>query len=277
MLATPTLHEISQIVELAEAKAFADWWSAVPEEAASHFGLGVKQVDSATALIMSNFDISLFNSVVGVGVAEPATEAMIDRITALYAPAGNTFVVRVAPGAQPAELVSWLEQRGFKRGSNWAKVYRSNDEPPNVPTDLRIECIGPEYTGAFVQVGLTAFEMPPDFRPVPAAIVGRPGWRNYIAFDGDSPVAIASLFVRDGIGWLGNAATLQSHRRRGAQGALMARRIRDGIDMHCEWFATETYEETADNPNPSYHNMLRTGFKLAYLRANYVSMRAVLS
>jgi hypothetical protein len=50
----------------------------------------------------------------------------------------------------------------------------------------------------------------------------------------------------------------------------MVQRLRDGIEMGCEWFVTETDEDTVANPNPSYHNMLRTGFKLAYTRPNYM-------
>ena len=42
--------------------------------------------------------------------------------------------------------------------------------------------------------------------------------------------------------------------------------------MGCEWFVTETGEDTVANPNPSYHNMLRTGFKPAYLRPNYLGV-----
>jgi hypothetical protein len=94
---------------------------------------------------------------------------------------------------------------------------------------------------------------------------------DYPAFDGDTPVAIASLRMQDGIGWLGNGATLPSHRRRGAHGALMARRIRDGIkEMQCEWFVTEADQDTAQDVHLSNHNMLRPRFKFAYLRANYV-------
>ena len=46
----------------------------------------------------------------------------------------------------------------------------------------------------------------------------------------------------------------------------MARRIRDGADLGCRWLVTETGEDTPHHPNPSYHNMLRTGFLLAYQR-----------
>jgi acetyltransferase (GNAT) family protein len=274
-MATLTPQEINRLVELAELNTCTELWSILPLEVVSQLGLHLEKVGSATALIMSKVDIGEFNRVIGVGIGEPATESIIDRIIALYSSSGNTFVVHVDPAAQPAELTIWLEQRGFERGPNSVWLYRDTSPPPDITTDLRIECIGPKNAGAFADVGLAAFEMPAELRPWAASLVGRPNWRNYLAFDGEEPVASASLFVQDGIGWLGNGATLPSHRRRGAQGALMAQRIRDGIEMQCEWFVTETGEETVDDPNPSYHNMLRTGFKPGYIRANYALAKTV--
>ena len=116
ILATLTPQEISRIVELAELNTCIELWGTLPAEAASQLGLRLEKVGSATALIMSKVDIGEFNRVFGLGVAEPATETVIDRIIALYAPAGNSFVVHVDPAAQPAELPSWLEQRGFTPG-----------------------------------------------------------------------------------------------------------------------------------------------------------------
>jgi hypothetical protein len=269
-LATLTQQEINRLWERAELNTCTDQWSAVSQEAAPQVGLRLEKVGSATALMMSNVDIGDFNRVFGVGIDEPATESALDEIMALYAPAGNAFIVSVDPAARPAELVTWLEARGLTHVGNIARFYRDAALPPDIATDLRIESIGPERAGDWAEVGLAAFGMPPMLKPWAASLIGRPNWLNYLAFDGDRPVAIASLRVQDGIGWLGNGATLPSHRRRGAQGALMARRIRDGVEqMHCEWFVTETDEDTPDNPNPSYHNMVRTGFELAYLRANY--------
>jgi hypothetical protein len=51
----------------------------------------------------------------------------------------------------------------------------------------------------------------------------------------------------------------------------MARRIGDAGEMGCDWVTTETDQETAERPNPSYHNMLRTGFEQLYLRSLYLS------
>ena len=103
-----------------------------------------------------------------------------------------------------------------------------------------------------------------------AETVGRPGWHHYIAWSGGEPGAVAALFVRDSAGWLGVAATLPAFRRRGAQGALMARRVRDAAALGCRWLVTETGQETPEQLNPSYRNMKRAGFADAYHRPNYM-------
>ena len=98
------------------------------------------------------------------------------------------------------------------------------------------------------------------------------GWvgYHYIAWEDAIAVACGAMYVHENVGWLGVAGTLPSHRKRGAQSALMARRIQDGLSLGCKWFVTETGEDTADRPNPSFHNMMRNGFALAYQRPNYM-------
>jgi len=72
-------------------------------------------------------------------------------------------------------------------------------------------------------------------------------------------------------GWLGQAATLPAHRRRGAQSALIAARIRAAAEAGAEVVVTETGEIVDDRPTISYRNILRAGFRAVYLRPNYVS------
>jgi hypothetical protein len=112
--------------------------------------------------------------------------------------------------------------------------------------------------------------MPPALKPWLAALVGRPGWQHYLAWDGDTPVATAAIYMHTMVGWLGIAATLPQYRGSGAQGALMAARLRHGTGMGCEWFVSETGEDSPSHPNPSYHNMMRAGFSLAYHRPNFM-------
>jgi GNAT superfamily N-acetyltransferase len=263
--------DLASIVELGEAEAYADFFAAAPAELATRYGMHVERIGSATALAAQGVDVMLFNRVMGLGLVEPAAEASVDGVLALYRRAGvQNFAVQVSPAAQPVALADWLHVRGLTRHDNWAKMYRSTEPPPAIQTDLRIERIGAEQVRAFSEIVCDVFGMPEFLMPWVKASVGRRDWIHYSAFDGDKPVVTAALFARNDIGWLGMAATLPSHRGRGAQGALMAQRIRDGVAAGCRWLITETGEDTPQQPNPSYHNMLRTGFKLAYQRSNYM-------
>jgi len=196
---------------------------------------------------------------------------MLDTIGSLYEQAHiKTYAVQIGNVFLPAELPAWLANHHFVSGQNWAKVTRSPDSSITVPTSLRVEQISSDRAADFAHVIPLAFGMPPFLMPWMLALVGRTGWQHYVAYDGDIPAAAGALYIRDEIGWLGIGGTLPAYRNRGAQGAIMAARIRAASDAGCKWIITETGEDTPDNPNPSYHNMLRTGFKLAYLRANYI-------
>jgi hypothetical protein len=105
-----------------------------------------------------------------------------------------------------------------------------------------------------------------------AEVATAPDIYSYVAYAGDEPAGAGALAVTGELGSLFNGATVPKFRRRGAQGAIMARRIEDGIKLGLRWLTTETGESTPEMPNPSYNNMLRTGFKLAYLRPFYEYM-----
>jgi hypothetical protein len=167
-------------------------------------------------------------------------------------------------------LPDWLQAKHLLRRDNWSKVYRQPDINIHVPTDLRIESIGQTHAADFARIVVSAFEMPPFLQPWLINLVGRAGWQQYLAFDGQTAVGAGALFIKNNIGWLGIAGTLASHRKRGGQGGIMAQRIRAAAQAGCNWVITETDEDRPDQPNPSYHNMIRTGFTLAYQRTNYI-------
>jgi hypothetical protein len=100
--------EIAQLVEFAEAEAYADLFRIAPPE----LHMQVETVGSAVALIAETIDIVLFNRVIGLGLREPATEAMLDGIVARYRQAqfhcsgkpqrSTSRAAGLADGAQPA-------------------------------------------------------------------------------------------------------------------------------------------------------------------------------
>jgi hypothetical protein len=263
--------DLAELVELGTAHAFADFLAALPPEAGAH------SVPLAGGIVLvCPPGPALFNEAAGLGTRQPVTESVLDEALGLFRAAGSQqFEVLVSPVAEPqADLLRWLENRGMSMRGRTAKMYRGGNRRASVETDLRVERIGPRHAEEFARVILDVFGFPESLRPAFKACTDREGWHCYAAFDGDELVATGKLYVRDRLGWLGAGATLPSRRRRGAQGAIMAARVNAAIDQGCEWIIVETGEDRPEAPNPSYHNMLRTGFELAYHRPTYSPTKA---
>jgi hypothetical protein len=86
-----------------------------------------------------------------------------------------------------------------------------------------------------------------------------------MAFDGARPVAVAALCVFEDIGYLTGAGTAAGHRQRGAQQALIARRI----DKAEEIGSATLVSETLTMLEHSHRNLQRAGFRDAYDKEVY--------
>jgi hypothetical protein len=258
--------------EQAEIDALRDLYEAAPPEVAARHGIQVQGVGGATCIVVAATpDETLFNRSLGLGLARPASEEDVEAVCDFYRAAGAQFYLQLSPDAQPPELAQWVSRRGFTPGYAWAKFRRGTQPLPPSDTDLRIERIGPERGRDFGRVFVEGYGTPEFLGEWLAAVPGRPGWYCYLAFDGDEPAASAALYAGGRLGWFGFAATLPAFRRRGAQSALLAARIRDGAALGCEVLITETGERLRDRPSNSYRNIERSGFEFAYVRQNYLS------
>ena len=264
-----TGREAADMAEFAGAYSMDDMVRAMSPEAASQYGVRLRRIGSAVAHT-ARIDVPFFNRIVGLGLREPITQSTLDDVQALHRSAQVRFMVQVSPAALWDGLHARLETYGWTRHDNWAQLIRGVEPPPETLTDLRIERVFAERAEAITDIICTAFELPREYGAFFVQLVGRPRWRHYVVLDGETPVATGALFVRGLVGYLTFGATLSSHRGLGAQGAIMARRIKDAAALGCRWLVTETMEQTSEHSNPSYRNMLRMGFRLVYLRPNYI-------
>jgi hypothetical protein len=261
---------IAEINEFGEAEAYVNYFLCAPPEFARSFRLEVKRIGSVWVTMLPAVDNVNHNRILGLGVGEPATESILDKAIAVFQNTGcKNYMVQICPLVQPAPYPGWFAARGFKPVRSWAKMCRGNEPAPAVSTDLRMEAIGEDQASAYADVVLSVFGMTPAYRPLVEGNVGKPGWHQYLAFDGEKPVSAAGMYINGEAAWLSFASTLKTHRERGGQSAMLARRIEDGLALGCKWFIAETKEDTPDRPNPSYRNMLRSGFELAYLQRYY--------
>jgi GNAT superfamily N-acetyltransferase len=171
------------------------------------------------------------------------------------------FFVWLSPGPDMDVARGWLEASGLSRirRTGYPTLYRSAASPVQFRTDLEVRQVGAiEIEAAREQLGETLW---PDY----ARSAGSEGFFHYMAFDGNSPVAIAMLFIFEGLGYLMAAATAESHRQRGAQQALIAKRIERAVQEGCSTLVSETLYMLEH----SCRNLQRAGFVEAYEKEVY--------
>jgi Acetyltransferase (GNAT) domain len=251
-------------LELVELEAYRRFF------AAGH-GAHTMEVGGAALLALPGIPSTMLNRVAGLGVAEPAGERHLDEIAAFFEPFGLVYTIAVAPQAQPAELTGLLAERGFASGYASTKFTRAADEATASITDLRVELVDADGGEAFALVVSEAYELPPGAASPLAVTPQLEGYSCFVAYADDEPAAAGALVVLGETAWLGFGSTRPAFRRRGGQRALFAARARRAVELGATTLVTETGELLPARPASSYRNVVRAGFRPAYVRPNFLS------
>ena len=140
---------------------------------------------------------------------------------------------------------------------------------PQRPSGLEVSKIGCEHGAAFGAIVSAAFDLGDEAAPWLAQLPGREGWHIFMSFDRGEPAGTGAMFVRNGLAWLDFGATRPAFRRRGSQGAVLAARLRLAQELGCRQMFTCTGVAAAGDPQHSYGNILRFGFRTQYIRKNF--------
>jgi len=259
-------------VEKAERAALSDIHLSASPDLRDNLGLELTEIGGALMSIARRHPTILVNRVVGLGLVDAADRETVEKIVESYREAGvGRYFLQVDPAATPEELPEWLEDAGLEPYHRaWAKFKRGAEPAPAARSDLEVREIGAEHAGDFGRIAAGGFELDDAWIPALAGMVGRDGWHIYMSFDGDQPAGCGAMRIHDGVGWLDWAATLPEFRRRGSQGAVIVRRISDGVGLGCQSFATSTGEAVDGDAQHSYRNIERYGFRRTHARANWV-------
>ena len=106
----------------------------------------------------------------------------------------KNWIVHVAQGADL--LHALCAARGLTpHPRTWAKFIRDNRAAPVAATALAIREVGAGEGRAFGAAVAHGFGMPPVVGDWLAALAGRPRWRCFVGFDGDTPAAAGAVFI----------------------------------------------------------------------------------
>ena len=256
---------VAREIEAHEAIA----WAACVEAAAAAEGnpleATVDVVSGVRAPALGAIDAALFNRVIGLGVAAPADDGVLDAVVASYAARNQTrFTVEVTPSSEPADLRERLAARGLvDSGYRQAKAWQVPEGYEGEGMDL-VEQLDVDDADEFAQVNMLAWEVPAFLAVWFGATLFADGFRHFGVREGGRLVSVGAMYASDGMAWLGFGATLAEHRGRGMQKAVLARRIHEAAALGCHLVHTETEAHTVEVRNPSLANMVATGFDHAY-------------
>lgn len=262
--------ETIQSLERIELEAWHEMYAAATPEVVSALGMSWSLFDGALAIRMAARESLLHNRVIGLGVFEPATAQTLDRVRDFFAGIGG-HAVNLPPVTDPPLLHEQLRARAYASFFHHVKWVRGTQPATSAPTGLRIERVRAKQAALYGELAARiTIEGLGAHAAWVASHVGLPRWRHYLAWDGATPVAGAALHASGAGAWLGAASTLESHRGRGAQSALLAARITDAIAAGAQALVVETGPNWPELDTVSYRNVERAGFRVAYERPSWI-------
>jgi GNAT superfamily N-acetyltransferase len=260
----------SRRIELFEARVWRRIHESTAPTVAKTLSVSAQTVGGATALHAPTVDVLALNRVLGAGLKRPLTNTDVDEFIEAFRSVGTRrFFVQLSPFAEPADAHAILERAGFRRYNSWVKLFRPLEEEPQARSDLVVRAMD-RPSEDHVRLLMSSFDWPEVLYPWLASAMTAASWRHYGAYDGSQLAAAASMWVEEGLAAFGPAATHPDFRRRGAQSALVARRVRDAIKAGCTLAVTETAEDRPERKGQSFLNVTRLGFQVAYVRPNYL-------
>jgi acetyltransferase (GNAT) family protein len=225
-------------------------------------------IEAAGARAMFDGPGSPMTQTFGLGMFDPVTPAHFDAIEAFFRQRGAPIFHEVSPLAD-AGLIQSLNDRAYRPFEFTSLMFRpiGGDVAPPDPA-INVRPIGPDEEERWARVaaagwsdyaGLDSFMQ--EFGRISASSRGS---RSYFAEIDGEPIATATLRLHDGVAFLAGASTTPGARRRGAQLALLNRRLRDAVEAGCDLAMMGALPGSGSQRNAERH-----GFRIAYTRIKW--------
>ncbi|MFF3560790.1 GNAT family N-acetyltransferase [Streptomyces sp. NPDC002574] len=275
--------DILPLLEQAEAEQMHEFESLVPGQERTALTMASRRLHGGVCTAVGSDPDGFWSKALGFGFATPVTADLVSDVIAFYAehrPA--VAVLQLAPSVLPADWDEIAAEAGFERKAGAVKFAapvetvlaagRAAGGSSDLADGLSVQAVRPEDAVPWASAVVSGMGMHENcFLPGSVATVGHPSWRPFGVRDREGRfVAGGNLRVHGRVATLFAGSTLPAARNRGAQGALIRARALAAREAGCEWLVVETGPSTPENPNPSYRNMIRHGFEVAYQRPNWV-------
>ncbi|CAN5759886.1 hypothetical protein BH23CHL2_BH23CHL2_06900 [soil metagenome] len=258
------LRAVMERIDRVENESFVSLYEDAPPE----LNAGFYREDGVQAVWLGSFDDAGFSSIAGIDAASDPETTLAHILERAEHAGVKTMGMEDHPDLDPRFDRQWFAAHGFQPDHDEQIWWRPLDdvEAQSEPDGVRIVPATPLDRDVFAAVlneGFGADENAGLGRAF-AAVIGKEGWHHYIAEVDGEPGSAAAMFVSEGVADCFVASTRSAARRRGAQTALINRRMLDGREAGCD---IATAQSVTDNASP--RNFERHGFLPVYRRTIY--------
>ncbi|MEU6341579.1 GNAT family N-acetyltransferase [Streptomyces sp. NPDC046977] len=266
------------VAEQSEAEALFRFETAAPEPIRTALGLNATRIGGGVVLSMRNDPTRYWSKALGFGVTGPVTAGLIREVCDFYRAEGTPqAVLQIAPAFLPEDWEAICESEGITAGSSWVKLVAATEDVvaradalEQSPTGITVAPVGAGDAAEWGSVLVRAFGMPEEhYAQLSAYSAAQPGWHPFAAWLDGEIVGTGTMYADGDTAQFFAGGVLPHARNRGGQTALLAARARAARDLGCRFLVAETGAETPGTRNPSLHNMVRLGFRVAYERRNW--------
>ena len=225
-------------------------------------GIAHRKAGNGWALMARNLPVPSFNAIIGL---EAGNASEIEALLQWYRDNNVTPQIEIVPGFEDTTLARELVRLGHHHSGFHASMIVRPGEAVAPDPAIDIEHVTDDAAlEDFLDAYVAGREIPDGagFKRNVRPWLTEPGWSLFLGRADGRPAAAAILYLRDGFGYLADAATDPAFRGRGLQTALLAHRLRHAAQQGATYVSSG-----ATFLSSSHRNMARAGMTLQFVRA----------
>jgi ribosomal protein S18 acetylase RimI-like enzyme len=224
-------------------------------------GINYRWIDDTTVALMAR--LPAFARVVGLRAGH---EQHIEGIVCWYREHGIKPTFEMVPGHYATSLGRELTRLGYSQSGFHVSLIGEPAIAARVDEPLIIERVTSDNMEDFLEAYVAGWEISEkdqaQFKFNVRPWLNQAGWSLYVGRLNGRPAAAATLYLRDGVGYLADATTSPAFRRQGFQSALLRRRTLDAAAA-----GADIVFSGAAPFSTSHRNMERIGMRVQFMRS----------
>jgi ribosomal protein S18 acetylase RimI-like enzyme len=224
-------------------------------------GINYRWIDDTTVALMAR--LPSFARVVGLRAGQ---EQHIEGIVCWYREHGIKPTFEMVPGDYATSLGRELTRLGYFQSGFHVSLIGEPARAARVDEPLTIEPVTSDNMEDFLEAYVAGWEIAEkdqaQFKFNVRPWLNQAGWSLYVGRLNGQPAAAATLYLKDGVGYLADATTSPAFRRQGFQSALLRRRTLDAAAA-----GADIVFSGAAPFSTSHRNMERIGMRVQFMRS----------